>query len=174
MKSILEDFLSLGKLEEGIIKVTLAEIDAEELLHQVTNIIGDLRLIVKKDQKITLMHSGNDNVVLDKQLFKHVLINLVQNAIKFSSEKGLIEISYQTSEAGLNLTVKDNGIGISDEDQEHLFERFFRAKNAVNIQGTGLGLHIVVKYLELMGATISFKSALNEGSAFSIHIPNNQ
>jgi PAS domain S-box-containing protein len=174
MKSILEDFLSLGKLEEGIIKVNLQELSAEELLNEVSNIVGDLKLMVKKEQKINLLHSGNKNVVLDKQLFKHIITNLIQNAIKFSSENGTIEINYETTAEGLRLAVKDNGIGISEEDQEHLFQRFFRAKNAVNIQGTGLGLHIVVKYLELMNGKITFKSALNEGSAFTIHIPNNQ
>ena len=67
--------------------------------------------------------------------------------------------------------VKDNGIGISEEDQQHLFGRFFRAKNAVNTQGTGLGLHIVAKYLELMNGYIDIKSKLNEGSVFTFTIP---
>jgi len=69
------------------------------------------------------------------------------------------------------LSVKDEGIGISNEDKQHLFERFFRAKNAINIQGTGLGLHIVTKYLELLHGTIDIKSKLNEGSEFIIQIP---
>jgi signal transduction histidine kinase len=69
------------------------------------------------------------------------------------------------------ITVTDSGIGISDEDQQHLFERFFRAKNAINIQGTGLGLHIVTKYLELMNGRIEMCSKLNEGSTFTIYIP---
>ena len=69
------------------------------------------------------------------------------------------------------MTVEDSGIGISEDDRQHLFERFFRAKNATNIQGTGLGLHIVGKYLELMNGSIEMKSVLNEGSVFTIHIP---
>jgi signal transduction histidine kinase len=69
------------------------------------------------------------------------------------------------------LSIEDKGIGISEEDQQHLFERFFRAKNAINIQGTGLGLHIISKYLELMGGYIEIKSALNKGSVFTIYIP---
>ena len=71
------------------------------------------------------------------------------------------------------LSIKDNGIGISEEDKQHLFERFFRAKNAINIQGTGLGLHIIAKYLELMNGNIEIESVLNEGSVFIIHIPQN-
>jgi PAS domain S-box-containing protein len=174
MMSILEDFLSLGKLEEGIVKINKQELNSNELLNEVSNIIADLKLMLKQEQKINLVYSGATSVNLDKQLFRHILSNLIQNAIKFSSEKGTIEINYEISDERLTLTVKDNGIGISEEDQEHLFERFFRAKNALNIQGTGLGLHIVVKYLELMNGNITLKSALNEGSSFTIHIPNYQ
>ena len=69
------------------------------------------------------------------------------------------------------IEVEDEGIGISEEDQQHLFERFFRAKNAANIQGTGLGLHIVAKYVELMFGSIDMHSELEKGTSFYIHIP---
>ncbi len=173
MKNILEDFLSLGKLEEGIVRVDKQQMSAEELLNEVSGIIADLKLSIKHGQKINLQHIGSSHVHLDKHLFKHIIVNLIQNAIKFSSETGTIDVIYEISDMGLKCTVKDNGIGISEEDQQHLFERFFRAKNAVNIQGTGLGLHIVSKYLELMNGSITLVSALNQGSAFSVFIPSN-
>ncbi|MCH5683283.1 sensor histidine kinase [Niabella sp. W65] len=69
------------------------------------------------------------------------------------------------------LSIEDRGIGISEEDQAHLFERFFRARNAVNIQGTGLGLNIILRYIELMNGSIEYKSELEKGSVFTIHIP---
>jgi signal transduction histidine kinase len=69
------------------------------------------------------------------------------------------------------LSVQDNGIGISKEDKMHLFERFFRARNASNIDGTGLGLHIVSKYVELLNGTIDLKSQLGKGSTFIVSIP---
>jgi len=173
MKSILEDFLSLGKLEEGIVKVDLRPTSPDELLEEVSAIIADLKLSVKQEQTINLQYNGKDHVLLDKQLFKHILTNLIQNSIKFSGESGRIDVFFESAKAGLTCSVKDNGIGISAEDQEHLFERFFRAKNAVNIQGTGLGLHIVAKYLELMNGKIGLESALNEGTTFTIFIPSN-
>ena len=71
----------------------------------------------------------------------------------------------------VKISVKDNGIGISEEDQEHLFERFFRAQNATNIQGTGLGLNIVAKYVEVLKGDINFKSQLNTGTTFSVNFP---
>jgi signal transduction histidine kinase len=171
MKNILEDFLSLGKLEEGIIHADMHGLTSDELLHEISMLIIDLKLILKTGQQLIFEHSGNSSVLIDKQLLKQILTNLISNAIKFSSEYGIIEVRYKNNDEGLTITVKDNGIGISEEDQEHLFERFFRAKNAVNIQGTGLGLHIISKYLELMNGSISFESKLNEGTSFNIHIP---
>jgi len=171
MKEILEDFLSLGKLEEGILKADMQAIPPGELLNEISKIIADLKLMLKQGQKLKFEEKISDEVFVDRQLLKHILINLINNAIKFSGENGTISVRYETSGEGLMITVKDNGIGISEEDQQHLFERFFRAKNATNIQGTGLGLHIVAKYLELMNGNITLESKLNEGSLFTITIP---
>ncbi|HTQ65847.1 MAG TPA: PAS domain-containing sensor histidine kinase [Puia sp.] len=171
MKSILEDFLSLGKLEEGAVKVDIVELSVSEIEKEISEMIADLKFLLKQKQKINFNHQGKGNVNADRQLLKHIVVNLIQNAIKFSNEDSVIDIYSSITEEGFQLTIKDDGIGISEEDQQHLFERFFRAKNAFNIQGTGLGLHIVAKYLELMNGNISLKSALNEGSSFSIFIP---
>jgi PAS domain S-box-containing protein len=171
MKNILEDFLSLGKLEEGMIKVDIQRLSSKEFESEVSGLIADLSLTSKDTHKITCQHQGNCEVFLDKQLFRHILTNLIQNAIKFSPAAGTIAVDYHSSAEGLTLRVKDHGIGIATDDQEHLFTRFFRAKNAANIQGTGLGLHIVLKYLELMRGTITVTSALNKGSIFSLFIP---
>jgi len=95
----------------------------------------------------------------------------LSNAIKFSPERAVIQLQTHVQPDMIFLSVKDNGIGISEEDQAHLFERFFRARNASNIQGTGLGLHIVAKYLQLISGSIQLKSKLNEGTEVMIHIP---
>jgi len=76
------------------------------------------------------------------------------------------------NESFIELKVKDSGIGIPDEDQEHLFQRFFRGHNASNIQGTGLGLNIVARYVELMNGTITFESKSEKGTTFIIKLPN--
>jgi len=171
MKSILEDFLSLGKLEEGLIKTNVEELSADQLSYEIKNIVTEMESLCKKGQHISVTQSVKTSVHVDKMLFKNILINLISNAIKFSSENAVIEIDSELAEEYLQVSVKDNGIGISEEDQQHLFGRFFRAKNAVNIQGTGLGLHIISKYLELMNGDIDIKSKLNEGSVFTFTIP---
>ena len=171
MRAILEDFLSLGKLEEGLIKINAEEFSADQLSSEIKSIIGEMENLCKKGQHISFSQSGQFKVVIDKMLFKNIVINLLSNAIKFSPENSVINIHCNITSENLRVSIKDNGIGISEEDREHLSQRFFRAKNAVNIQGTGLGLHIVTKYLELMDGDIEIESKLNEGSVFTFVIP---
>ena len=174
MKSILEDFLSLGKLEEGLIKINWSTLSADELFYELQNNINDMEGLCKKGQHISFSHSGEGSIEIDPQLFKNIMNNLISNAIKFSPEDSTIEVDCHINENNLMVTVKDHGIGISEEDQQHLFQRFFRAKNAVNIQGTGLGLHIIAKYLELMNGSSELESKLNEGTTFQFIIPKKQ
>jgi PAS domain S-box-containing protein len=171
MKNILDDFLSLGKLEEGVIHADVNALEADECFNEIWHVINEMKTHCKENQEISFTHSGNNNVQLDKHLLKNILYNLLSNAIKFSSANTRIEVNCLIHKDKFILSVKDEGIGISEEDKQNLFERFFRAKNAINIQGTGLGLHIVSKYLELMQGSIDLESNLNEGSVFTISIP---
>lgn len=171
MKSILEDFLSLGKLEEGSISAKIETVTAEECFTEIEDTVHEMEAALKPGQKINFTRSGVHSVTIDKHLLKNILLNLISNAIKFSQENSAINITSNINEKELLITIRDHGIGISEEDKHHLFERFYRARNASNIQGTGLGLHIVTKYLELMHGKIDLESKLNEGSCFTIHIP---
>jgi signal transduction histidine kinase len=165
LNDILNDFLSVGKIEEGKIQVRFAEIDIPQ---SIATIINELQTIIKPGQKISLKHKGDQLFTLDATLLKHIVMNLVSNAIKFSPENSTITVSTNVSKEEFVLAVQDQGIGISKEDQQHLFERFFRGENVTNIQGTGLGLHIVAKYAELMNGAISCHSDLGSGTQFVI------
>jgi signal transduction histidine kinase len=99
------------------------------------------------------------------------MLNLLSNASKYSEENKNIYLNVEVEENSVTIQVRDEGIGIPEEDQERLFNRFYRAKNAINIQGTGLGLNIVRKYVELLEGTIGFVSRLNEGSTFTVRFP---
>lgn len=169
LTDILNDFLSMGKIEEGKIQVRPANFNIKEL---VEGIVDEIRSTFQKHQDITYVHTGPTEVVIDKSLLKHIILNLVSNASKFSPEKSTIEIKTVRSKQQLLLSVKDRGIGISKDDQKHLMERFFRGANAGNIQGTGLGLHIVSKYAELMDGTVDCKSELEKGTEFLITFKN--
>jgi PAS domain S-box-containing protein len=168
LTDILNDFLSVSKLEEGKVENMPETIDIKTFI---TEIALEMQGMATKGQKIELNFSGNELVMLDKKLLKNILFNLISNAIKFSPENGLIEITSNITPGAITISVKDNGIGISKEDQKHLFERFFRGHNATHIQGTGLGLNIVTKYIELMNGTIEYDSKENKGSIFTISIP---
>ncbi len=171
MKLILDDFLSLDKLDEGLIKANIETLSAADCFSEIKIVINEMQVNLKPGQQIIFEQNGDKNVALDKHLLKNICINLLSNAIKFSPENAVINVECLITESNFSLSIKDKGIGISEEDKQHLFERFFRAKNAFNIQGTGLGLHIVAKYLELMNGNIKIESYLNEGSVFTIHIP---
>ena len=165
LTDLLNEFLSIGKIEDGKITAHYAQFNIKEMLETVC---AEMQSLVKHGQHIHYTHSGEENVCLDPSLLRNVILNLLSNAMKFSPEKGIIEITSTTHEKEITITVKDSGIGISKLDQEHLFERFFRGTNAANIQGTGLGLHIVSKYIELMDGQITYSSELEKGTEFII------
>jgi len=165
LTEVLNDFLSVGKIEEGGVQVRSSTFD---IAMHVSGTIQELQDIVQEGQKIEYEHQGPTSVQLDPSLLKHILLNLLGNAIKFSGKHTVIRVRTEHTGNNVILKVKDAGIGISPEDQQHLFERFFRGANVSNIQGTGLGLHIVSKYAELMNGNITCESALNEGTTFIV------
>ncbi|MDN3655649.1 PAS domain-containing sensor histidine kinase [Ferruginibacter paludis] len=165
LTDILNDFLSIGKIEDGKLAAHYSQFNIKDLIG---SICSEMRGIVKTGQQIIYQHQGSETLVLDPSLLRNVLINLLSNAIKFTPEKGFIRVNSELTEKQLFLEVTDSGIGISQEDKIHLFERFFRGTNATNIQGTGLGLHIVEKYVELMNGNIECKSELEKGTSFCI------
>ncbi|MEP6464902.1 MAG: PAS domain-containing sensor histidine kinase [Parafilimonas sp.] len=171
MKNILDDFLSLDKLDEGFIKADVQTITAKNCIAVIKDVISELEINLKRGQKIVFEYNGDEDIKLDTHLLKNICINLLSNAVKFSPENSIITVYTNFKNDAFSLSIIDAGIGISKEDKQHLFERFFRAKNAFNIQGTGLGLHIVVKYLELMNGKIEIESLLDKGSVFTISIP---
>jgi PAS domain S-box-containing protein len=171
MKIILEDFLSLGKLEEGLIQMKKEICTAEQCCSDISSIVDELDQMLMPGQEIIVECSGSSDVYTDRNLLKNILLNLLSNALKFSPDGSPVKLNCNFTPVELTISVSDSGIGISPEDQQHLFERFFRASNAANIQGTGLGLHIVGKYLGLLGGSIEIRSSLDHGSTFTINLP---
>ncbi len=167
LTGILNDFLSMEKLESGVIKIEVKELDLEPLVIEVCE---QLEAALKNGQKIELK-SEPATIRSDDHIIRNVLINLISNASKYSSEGDPIEVSALVEENDVCLKVVDHGIGIPEEEQKNLFERFFRADNVTNIQGTGLGLNIVKKYVELLGGKIEFESKEGVGSTFCVRIP---
>src|SRR5450432_309000 len=168
LNTLLEDFLSLGKLEEGKIGIHYHEFNLEDLIHDT---IEEMNPSLKTDQKIIYNIESRTLITSDKNLIRNILFNLISNAIKFSEISGKIHLRSEVIESILFVTVEDEGMGISEEDKEHLFSSFFRGKNVVNIQGTGLGLHIVKRYVDLLGGAITLESSLGQGTKITFSIP---
>jgi two-component system sensor kinase FixL len=169
LTGILNDFLSLEKLEAGKVEPSFAAFDLVKLAEEITE---EMQLVAKQNQNIIYQHTGVSSMVqLDQNLLRNCAINLIGNAIKYSGENSFIEFITEINENDCIITIKDNGIGIPDADQKHLFEAFFRAHNTGNIPGTGLGLNIVARYAGLMNGRIEFKSNVNQGTSFTITFP---
>ena len=168
LNGILEDFLSLGKLEEGKITINPTRFDISEFM---LSLVEEMNTLLKSGQQIIIRQTGGDHTHTDKRILKNILTNLVTNAIKFSPEGSPIRIMISNNDQLLTMQVADEGIGIPENELAQLFSSFYRAGNAVNIQGTGLGLHIVKRYLTLLNGDIQVKTMINTGSSFTITVP---
>lgn len=168
LTDILNDFLSVGKIEEGGLKNRPTLFNVNSFFK---DLMEEMKPYLKTGQQIIFNHKGSEMASLDRQHLKNIFINLLSNAIKYSPEEKPIHLTSTYGKDSLEISVRDEGIGIPEEDQKHLFETFFRANNVSNIQGTGMGLHIVKKYLQIMGASIQFTSAENKGTTFNTRFP---
>jgi PAS domain S-box-containing protein len=169
LTSILNDFLSLGKLEEGKVEITKSPIIVADFLEEVRE---DLIETLKPGQQIDVAcEAGADVLQSDVRILRNIFFNLISNASKYSDPDKTIFIKCSQKENEIIFQVRDEGIGIPEEDFKHVFDRFFRASNAGNTQGTGLGLNIVKRYTDLLEGTASFESKYGQGSTFSITLP---
>ena len=169
LTGILNDFLSLSKLEEGKVGVQPVHF---QLFEFVDETIDEITGLLKPGQHIRkTLPESEVAVFIDKKVLKNIFFNLLSNAIKYSDAGKPIDCSIRIEDKMMHLAVTDQGIGIPKEEQQHVFTRFFRAHNAENIQGTGLGLNIVKRYVELCGGSITFESELGKGTTFTCILP---
>lgn len=169
LTGILNDFLSLGKLEEGKVDVKPEPVDLSILFNDVKE---EIKVQLKAEQQIEISISDDiKNVVCDPRILRNILFNLLSNASKYSEVGKLVTISAVSKGETVEISIADQGIGIPEKDMKHMFERFFRASNSGNVQGTGLGLNIVRRYVDLLNGSIRFTSECNKGTTFFVSIP---
>ena len=166
---ILNDFLSLSKLEEGMIEPDKEEINLPKLLEDIQE---EITALIEKGQTIELACQTNTIIYSDQKLIRNIMINLLSNAVKYSFDNTIIKFGCEVKDKHIQISVENQGIGIPYDEQKNLFTRFFRAENAMNIKGTGLGLNIVQRYVSLLKGSISFHSVPNETTSFTIKLPN--
>ncbi|MDN3668213.1 GAF domain-containing sensor histidine kinase [Echinicola jeungdonensis] len=164
----LNDFLSLDKLEQRKVEPNIERIDLNSFLREISEGLDGMK---KVGQTIQICLNGSPDLTVDKIILRNVLINLLSNAIKYSDRD--IYLIANVTDSQITLIVKDQGIGIPQNQQEKIFSKFFRANNVNDIPGTGLGLNIVKHYINLLDGTIDFISQENKGTTFILQIPNN-
>lgn len=163
LTAILNDFLSLEKIEGGHLKYHPEKVN---ILEYVKSVVEESEPLLKRSRKINIScRLKKDHWEIDQYLLRNSLTNLLSNAIKYSQSD--IYVNIQSAD-NLSISIQDSGLGISKKDQENLFKRFYRASNAGQIQGTGLGLNIVKRYVDLMQGEIRFESKQGIGSTFTI------
>lgn len=171
LTGILNEFLTLTQIEQGKFNINSEPLAISKFI---SDLVDEFNQIKKPAQSLKfedhLPESYHCNT--DKNCLRHILINLINNAIKYSGDNSIIKIKLNNVKDLLNIEVSDNGIGIPLHEQKLIFDIFYRGSNVLNIQGTGLGLNIVRKYLDLLKGTIHLSSKENQGTNINITIPN--
>lgn len=168
LTALMNDILVLGRIDAGKIPFNPIQLDVLAYLHEVLDgkqfLPGDHRVpVVSVEGTATL-------VTVDPSLLSHIMTNLVSNALKYSKGEMPPEVILDFTAPVFMIRVRDFGIGIPQDEIKHLFESFYRASNAENIQGTGLGLAIVRQFVEMHGGRLAVESKLGEGSVFSVEL----
>lgn len=170
LNNILNDFLSIEKLDTGKINYTFKDFKLSKVVNEV---IYNSNMLLKEGQKINYPeHIDHLSIFQDEKTIELALSNLIHNAIKYSPENTTIDIEIHQNKTNTIFKITDQGMGIPENDQKNIFNRYFRAENALLSQGTGIGLNIVKDHLENLGGKINFISSENHGSCFTLTIPN--
>lgn len=168
LTSILNNFLSFERIEQGNMEVVYENFNLHEFAEDV---IQEMNGLLKPGQKIILTYTGEKDIVQDKRILRNVFLNLLSNAVKYSGENKPIYFSILITDLLVTIKIRDEGIGIPVAEQQKLFSIFYRATNVADLQGSGLGLTIVKRYVELMGGHIDFTSEPLTGTTFSLEFP---
>lgn len=170
LNNILNDFLSIEKLETGKINYKFETFRLSKLINEV---VYNANMLLKEGQQIKYPENIEDiSLTQDEKTIELALSNLVHNAIKYSSENSVVDIQIKQNTSHTIFKISDSGMGIPKNDQKNIFQRYFRAENALTTQGTGIGLNIVKTHIENLGGSLTFKSKEHVGSTFTLTIPN--
>jgi PAS domain S-box-containing protein len=169
LNNILNDFLSIERLDSGKGQYKYGDFSLKRLINEV---IYNANVTLKNGQEIDYPKDIEDiTIYQDEKILDLILSNIIGNAIKYSPEKTTIKLEVLLTESKIFFNIEDEGRGIPKKDQKHIFERYFRAENALLDQGTGIGLNISKTHLVNMGGQISFISEENKGTQFKIEVP---
>ena len=168
LNGMIDDFLTLENIEIGVVKPSYTYFKISDLKEAISQ---NSTPFLKNKQILTFETTIENRLYHDKKIINIILTNLLHNAIKYSGENSNIIVNISANESNIFFSIKDNGIGIPKNEQNLIFNRFFRAKNALYYPGTGIGLNIVKGYINNLNGNISFKSTENKGTTFNVQLP---
>jgi len=172
MEELVSDLLVVSRIEQGKLLTRVEEISLGDMIR---DLIRRLDVFIKASNvKIVFSEEKNlPKLLADISQIKLIIENLLDNAIRYGKEKGRIEISLRKEDRSLRFGIKDEGLGIPLEDQQYIFQKFFRSSNALRYktEGSGLGLYIVKSIIDKMGGKINFNSQEGKGSTFWFTLP---
>lgn len=169
LTDLMESVLSAARLEAGTIKFEPQPCDPARMIQEV---VANHQEVNPTHRLVADLERLPAEFVMDVKLMRQVISNLLSNAIKYSAEGTTVWIdASSTEEGGLVVAVKDEGVGIPEDELERLFERFFRASTSTGIAGTGIGLHMVKALVELHDGAVDVASDIGKGTTFSVHLP---
>lgn len=174
MRQLIDDLLDLAKIESGV-RLELEPINVRTVLQEC---VGSLKpSIDTKSMTVTAdVPETLPEIMADRNRLQQVFHNLIGNAVKYTPPEGWVRVAAETQEGSIRVVVQDNGLGISPEDQAHIFERFYRVRRPEtdSIEGTGLGLAIVKSLIEAHNGQITLESKLGQGTSFIVTLPLHQ
>jgi two-component system phosphate regulon sensor histidine kinase PhoR len=170
-KILIDRLLIAGRLESGMMKLEIGSMDILPVLEESMMAVKPIAAKGKVSLKLTTQHPAI-KVIGDKSGLQQVFINLINNAVKFSRQGGAVNILVSENETEVLIEIVDSGVGIPQQAIQHLFERFYRAKNVTiaEIPGSGIGLYIVKSIVETLGGTIHVESVLDQGTTFTVSL----
>jgi heavy metal sensor kinase len=171
MNGLVERLLALARLDSGVDQLRPREVDMMQLAEQCASMVKPLA--EARGVQLRVQKNGPIPLRADPDKLREVLTNLLHNAIEYNRPDGSIEVAVRQDDGDVRLEVRDTGIGISPEEKQHIFERFYRSDPSRQSEGlhAGLGLAIVKGYVDLMGGSIDVESTLGQGSTFRVSLP---
>lgn len=173
LRTMVSELLSLMAVETGNFSIKRSPLDVREVVRDVLDSMQDRARDKRIELSLTCVEGDCEQVLADRECLRSVFTNLIDNALKYSKEEGHVVVSVVTDGLYVKVTVKDDGIGMSEEERARVFDEFFRAKNShtANIPGTGLGLSLVKRLVDLHQGTVFVQSTPEVGSEFTVSLP---
>jgi signal transduction histidine kinase len=169
MNALLDDIIAYNKAELGKVEFYPQYLDIEKFC---LNLTREVEMIAKNKSRIDLtVRNGSILANVDENLVRKILVNLLTNAVKYSTDNSVVEFDVNVKKDEVEFVIRDSGFGMSEDTKERLFEPFFRGDNVGTISGTGLGLAVVKSSVDIHKGRIYFDSEIGKGTTFVITIP---